>query len=96
MDIKINGVSKILSNTTGAGVYAVYLGDIISVTIYTTGCTGLTNTANSFTDGIIVDASCTPNQGTTTLNSYSYTVLAGDIGTTISLYGYSTCGGGCN
>jgi len=95
MTININGTPTIISNTSGNGVHDVYLGDTISVILSTTGCSGVNDTANSYTDGIIVDAACTPGIGNKTLTSYDYTVVSGDIGNQINLYGYSVCSNGC-
>ena len=95
MVININGTPTITSSTTGTGVYAVYAGDTISVTINAGGCSGGNNIANAYTEGgILSDGSCSPTY--TIFTSYDYTVTVGDIGTTLNLYGYSSCDGGCH
>lgn len=93
-DLYING-SNVESRVSAAnGVYNVYMGDQIYVVVGVGGCSGISNYANAYTTGdIIVDAAC--NVGSTTLTSYTYTVLSGDIGTALSLNAFTSCDGGC-
>ena len=95
MVININGVPTITNGSTGTGTYPVYTGDTISVTINAGGCSGGNNIANAYADtGIISDGSCSATY--TIFTSYIYNVVAGDIGTVLSLNGYSSCDGGCH
>jgi hypothetical protein len=94
MDIRVNSSTEISRTSTSSGTYTVYLGDTIDVIISLSGCSGGNAVANAYTDGIIMDAACT-GATSATLNSTTYTVVAGDIGNTISLDCYAQCDGGC-
>ena len=94
MDIRVNSSTEISRTSTSSGTYTVYLGDTIDVIISLSGCSGGSNVANAYTDGIIMDAACT-GATSATLNSTTYTVVSGDIGNTISLDCYAQCDGGC-
>ena len=83
------GTRSITSNDT----WTVYVGDEIRFELEASGCDGVDDTANAYSLGIINDASC--QQGSTTLNSTTYTVVSGDIGNTLSLDMYATCDVGC-
>ena len=93
-DLYINGFNVESRVSTSNGVYNVYMGDQIYVVVSVGGCSGISDHANAYTTGdIIVDAAC--NIGSTTLTSYTYTVLSGDIGTALSLNAFTSCDGGC-
>jgi len=95
MDIRVNSSTEISRTSTSSGTYTVYVGDTIDVIISLSGCSGGSAVANAYTDGIIMDAACTPGNSSATLNSTTYTVVSGDIGNTISLDCYAQCDGGC-
>ena len=58
-------------------------------------CTGGGNTySNVYTSGLISDAACT-NNGTADLMTTNYTVVSGDIGTTLYFNGFAACDGAC-
>ena len=93
MDLYVNGSIVESRSTNSSGVWPVYLGDTISIVVATSGCTSPDIKANSYTFNIIADASCANNS--TTLTTSTYTVLSGDIGTTLNLNAYSKCDVGC-
>jgi hypothetical protein len=94
MIVKKNGSTIATLTSNGSGNYStLVVGDVITVTLSAGGCSGATSYANPYTAGIIVDTACALTS--TTLNSASYTVVSGDIGNTLNLYGYSTCKGSC-
>jgi hypothetical protein len=95
MDIRINSSTEVSRTSTSSGTYPVNVGDTIYVVISCNGCSGGNAVANAYTDGIIMDASCTGGASSTTLNSYTYTVLSGDVGNTLTLDCYAQCDGGC-
>ena len=95
MDIRINSSTEVSRTSTSSGTYPVNVGDTIDVIISCNGCSGGSNVANAYTDGIIMDASCTGGASSTTLNSSTYTVVSGDIGNTLTLDCYAQCDGGC-
>jgi hypothetical protein len=93
MDLYVNGSVVESRSTNASGIYAVSMGDSIYVEVTTYGCTNPDNVANSYTSGIIADASC--GNGSTTLYSATYIVTSGDIGNTLTLNVFSRCDGGC-
>jgi len=96
MIIYINGLSTIVASTTGAGTRNVYPGDTISVYLEIPIACGSPDTyANVYTTGnIINDASCA-NGTPTSLTTGTYTVVSGDIGSTLTLNTFAACAGGC-
>ena len=93
MDLYVNGSVVESRSTNSSGVWPVYMGDTISVVVTTSGCTDTSDDANAYTFDIIAEAMCAV--GSTTLTTSNYTVLSGDIGTTLSLRAYSVCSNGC-
>jgi hypothetical protein len=93
MYIYVNGSTVESRSTTSSGTYTVYVGDTIYVDLGASGCSGGSGTANAYCTGIITDASCA--SGTTTLSSYTYTVVSGDVGTSLSLNSFASCDSGC-
>jgi hypothetical protein len=94
MTVKKNGSTIGTLSSSGSGTYStLVVGDVITVTMSTGGCSGGTPAANAFTSGIIVDTACATTS--TTLNSISYTIKSSDIGKTLSLAGTSNCSSGC-
>ena len=98
MIIYVNSINVISSTTTGSGSYTIYQGDTIYVTIQLLSAgSGNDDGGNVYTQsskGTLVDASCF--QATIgTLTTATYTVLAGDVGTTITLDALANCGPAC-
>jgi hypothetical protein len=93
MDISVNGVNVESRNYTSAGTYFVNVGDTIEVEINVSGCYGFNTKANAYCTGIINDAAC--GDYITGLNSTLYTVVSGDIGTTLDLDNFATCDSAC-
>ena len=98
MDIYINGVSTILSTTTGGGNYDVYEGDTIYIIMsILSACGGGTSYGNIYTISnkpTLEDVDCAQSS-TVSFTSGTYTVVAGDIGNTITLGGYASCNVAC-
>ena len=93
MYIYVNGSIIESRSSTSSGTYCVNVGDVIYVDLGCSGCAGGSSKANAYTSGIISDAACTT--GTTTLSSYSYTVVSGDVGNVLHLDSFSICETGC-
>lgn len=93
MSIIINGIVEVYRTSTSTGNYTVNLGDVISVDISTSSCTGLTAYANAQVTGIITDDDCAGS--IVTLTSGTYTVQSGDLGNTLTLTCSSYCNNGC-
>jgi hypothetical protein len=94
MDIRINGSTEISRTSTSTGNYNVNVGDTIQVIISCNGCSGGSAVADPFCTGIINDDGCT-GSSSATLNSYTYTVVSGDLGTTLTLDCFAACAGAC-
>lgn len=93
MYIYINGSPAVSRNYTSTGIETVYVGDTIYVEVGASGCGGFDSVANAYCLGIINDAACA--SGTTTLSSYIYTVVSGDVGTSLTLNSFAACASGC-
>jgi hypothetical protein len=93
MDLYVNGSIVESRSTTSSGTYTVSLGDTINVEINSSGCGGINNTANAYCIGIIADAACAITS--TNLFTAVYTVVSGDLGTTLNLDTFASCDGGC-
>ena len=93
MDLYVNGSIVESRSTTSSGTYTVSLGDTINVEISSSGCSGLNDTANAYCTGIITDAACAVTS--TNLFTAVYTVVSGDLGTTLNLDTFAQCDGGC-
>jgi hypothetical protein len=93
MELYVNGsVIESRSNTSN-GLYTVSVGDQIYVEVYASGCDSGANKANAYTYNIIADAAC--GDGSVILTTGTYTVTAGDAGTTLSLLTYAACDTAC-
>jgi hypothetical protein len=94
MDIYVNGSIVESRSITSTGTWTgLQVGDVIYAEINVTGCSGGNEYANAYTTGIIIDASC--DLGVTFLSTATYTVVSGDLGTTLTLGMFATCDGGC-
>ena len=95
MDLYVNGSIVESRSTTSSGTYTVSVGDTINVEINCTQCTvGFDTFANSYCTGIITDADCANNAAANIFTSV-YTVLSGDLGTTLHLDSFAHCDSGC-
>jgi hypothetical protein len=95
MDLYINGTIEETRINTSNGTYTVYVGDTIAIDLSMNQCTGGGNTySNVYTSGLISDADCVNNGGAALVTS-NYTVVAGDIGTTLTFNAYASCESAC-
>ena len=98
MKIYVNNSNVITATSTSNGTYTLYEGDSIYVTIeILSACGGNDEYANVSTDSNkgTLDASACFYATTGTLTTSAYTVVAGDVGTTITLDAFANCGGSC-
>lgn len=98
MSIYLNSVLYIQSTTTGNGTFSVNEDDTIYVVMdILSACGGGTSYGNIYTVSNkyqLEDVGCEQND-TVTFTSGTYTVVAGDLGNTITLDGYASCNSGC-
>jgi hypothetical protein len=96
MDLYINGFAVESRSSTASGTETVYVGDTIYVELQiVTPCGAPDDWANVYTLGnILNDANCAENAGVS-LTTSTYTVVSGDIGSTLTLNTYASCDGGC-
>ena len=94
MDLYVNGSIVETRTNTSNGTYTVYVGDTINMDLNMNQCTGGDTYSNVYTSGIISEADCT-NNGTAALFTATYTVVSGDIGTTLYFNGFASCEGAC-
>ena len=93
MDLYVNGSIVESRSNTANGTYTVSVGDTINVEISSSGCGGINDTANAYCTGIITDAACAAVA--TNLFTAVYTVVSGDLGTTLNLNTFASCDGEC-
>jgi hypothetical protein len=96
MDLYINGFAVESRSSTSSGTRTVYVGDTIYVDLQiVTACGSPDTYANVYTLGnIIGDSNCANNAGVS-LTTSTYTVVSGDIGSTLTLNTFASCDGGC-
>jgi hypothetical protein len=99
MRIYVNGsVVETRENTSSGTWTGLVTGDTIYVEIeLLSACSGFDNKGNVYTTSnrlTLVDADCFTSS-TGTLTTPTYTVIAGDIGTTITLNTFASCDSGC-
>jgi hypothetical protein len=96
MDLYINGFAVESRSSTASGTYLVYPGDTIYVDLQiVTACGSPDTYANIEVNGnILTDQDCANNAGVS-LTTSTYTVLSGDIGSTLTLNTFASCDGGC-
>jgi hypothetical protein len=96
MDLYVNGFAVESRSSTSSGTYLVYPGDTIYVELQiVTPCGSPDTYANVYTTGnILNDADCANNAGVS-LTTSTYTVVSGDIGSTLTLDTFASCDGGC-
>ena len=98
MRIYVNSSNVITATSTSNGTYTIYEGDTISCEIQILSACGYPDEyANVSTDSNrgTLDATNCFNATTGTLTTSTYTVVAGDVGTTITLDAFANCGGSC-
>lgn len=91
-----NGSPIETRTSTSSGTYNLSVGDTIYVELQILTSCGAPNTyANVYTTGnIIVEADCANNAGVA-LTTSTYTVVSGDIGSTLTLNTFASCDSGC-
>ena len=96
MDLYINGFAVESRSSTSSGTRTVNVGDTIYVVLeIVTACGPPDDWANVYVLGnIIGDSNCAENAGVS-LTTSTYTVVSGDIGSTLTLDTYASCDGGC-
>jgi hypothetical protein len=96
MDLYINGFAVESRSSTASGTETVSVGDTIYVELQiVTPCGSPDTYANVYTTGnILNDANCANNAGVS-LTTGTYTVVSGDIGSTLTLNTFASCDGGC-
>jgi hypothetical protein len=96
MDLYVNGFAVESRSSTSSGTRTVYVGDTIYVDLQiVTACGSPDTYANVYTAGnILNDADCANNAGVA-LTTSTYTVVSGDVGSTLTLNTFAACDGGC-
>ena len=95
MDLYVNGSIVESRSTTATGTYTVYAGDTINVQVTCDQCTGGGGTyANAYCTGVNTDADCS-STGAASIFTTVYTVLSGDLGTTLNLNTFAVCDTAC-
>jgi hypothetical protein len=97
MILYING--NVVENrfNNSSGTYYLNVGDTIAADVSCAGCSSPNSYANAYTLSnrvTLVDADCS-NGGTAGITTNTYTVVSGDIGTTITLSTYAACDIAC-
>ena len=96
MILYVNGSPIETHTSTAAGTETVYVGDTIYVEleIFTT-CGSPNVWANVYTLGNIINDSACANGTPVSLTTGTYTVVSGDVGSTLVLDTYAQCDSGC-
>ena len=96
MVLYVNGTAIETRTDTSSGTYNVGVGDTIYVELQIVTACGPGDTyANIEVNGnILTDADCANNAGVS-LTTSTYTVVSGDIGSTLTLNTFASCDGGC-
>jgi hypothetical protein len=96
MDLYVNGFAVESRSSTASGTRSVNVGDTIYVELQiVTPCGSPDTYANVYTTGnILNDSNCANNAGVS-LTTGTYTVVSGDIGSTLTLNTFAACDGGC-
>lgn len=95
MDLYVNGSIVESRSTTSSGTYTVSLGDTINVEVTCNQCSvGLDIYANAYCTGINVDNDCSAI-GVANIFTAVYTVVSGDLGTTLNLDTFAHCDSAC-
>lgn len=94
MDLYVNGNIIESRSNTSSGTYTVYVGDTINVQVTCDTCGEPDNYSNVYCTGIITDADCGVSAPASIFTAV-YTVVSGDVGTTLNLDNFAGCDGGC-
>jgi hypothetical protein len=95
MDLYVNGSIVESRSTTSSGTRTVYTGDTINVQVTCAQCTGGGGTyANAYCTGVNTDADCS-STGAASIFTSVYTVVSGDLGTTLNLNTFAVCDTAC-
>jgi hypothetical protein len=96
MDLYVNGSVVESRTSTASGTRTVYVGDTIYVELQIVTACGPGDThANIEVNGnILTDNDCANNAGVS-LTTSTYTVVSGDIGSTLTVNTFASCDGGC-
>jgi hypothetical protein len=95
MDLYVNGSIVESRSTTASGTRTVSLGDTINVQVTCDQCIGGGGTyANAYCTGINTDADCS-SIGAASIFTSVYTVVSGDLGTTLNLNTFAVCDTAC-
>jgi hypothetical protein len=96
MDLYVNGSAVETHTSTASGTYLVYPGDTIYVELQiVTPCGSPDTYANIQVNGNILTADDCANNAGVSLTTSTYTVVSGDIGSTLTLDTFASCDGGC-
>lgn len=97
MDLYVNGSIVESRSSTSSGTYLVYVGDTINVQVTCDACAEPNNFSNAYSISnkpILTDAAC-GNSTSCSIFTAVYTVVAGDVGNTITLNTFAACDSGC-
>jgi len=95
MDLYVNGFAVESRSSTSNGTRTVYVGDTIYVNLQIVTACGSPTYANISVGGnILSDADCANNAGVS-LTTSTYTVVSGDIGSTLTVSTFASCDSGC-
>jgi hypothetical protein len=96
MILYVNGSPIETHTSTAAGTETVYVGDTIYVELEIfTACGSPNIWANVYTLGNIINDSACANGTPVSLTTGTYTVVSGDVGSTLVLDTYAQCDSGC-
>jgi hypothetical protein len=96
MDLYVNGSAVETRTSTASGTYLVYAGDTIYVELQiVTPCGPGDTYANIQVNGNILTADDCANNAGVSLTTSTYTVVSGDIGSTLTVNTFASCDGGC-
>ena len=96
MDLYVNGFAVESRSSTSSGTRTVNVGDTIYVELQiVTACAPSDTYANIEVNGnILTDNDCANNAGVS-LTTGTYTVVSGDIGSTLTVNTFASCDGAC-
>ena len=96
MDLYINGFAVESRSSTSSGTRSVNVGDTIYVDLQiVTACSAPDTYANIQVNGNILTADDCANNAGVSLTTSTYTVVSGDIGSTLTVSTFASCDGGC-
>jgi hypothetical protein len=95
MDLYVNGVAVESRSSTSSGTRTVYVGDTIYVDLQIVTACGSPTYANISVGGNILSGDDCANNAGVSLTTSTYTVVSGDIGSTLTVSTFASCDGGC-